>query len=352
MATVCFYLLLSCIGICHSLDLNPHSWLYDKYLIRSSQPRYPRQSTVCNLSLDCPFPALDKSEIFCTPGYIQTAVDHIAHCGYDPIQLAHYCAKKKDGTYCVSVNSYFERHFRNCQRDLQSLNCSPQCKSSLQTLRDDYGCCINSLWNISFPPYFPSYLFNYSFWSMCGIETVSSVCSNIATIPPVNPTQSPTECLLTRKQVEILHSILCSPAAQSTVDRLYEGNICRKKVANYLIHICSHKSDGQYCSILDTHYQAVSNVTSSCTQGNETCSTGCRDALLMAKDEIGCCVNYRSSSTAYEEFCLHVPVPDMTFDLWDECNVTSPGVCPSSLSSGCEILTALTFLSVTVSLAL
>ena len=350
------------------MDLIPHTWLHEGYSLQSSQPRHVRQSDTPTVCDECSSFTIGANlfEAQCiTPGLIQTIVDTNTQCGNEVIAIstAHLCAQREDDTYCRLINSSSVSDVEaNCDGVESSTSCSPQCKSSLEAARNDFGCCINSVFNISSIRQ-PAVL-SYSFWSMCGVETVSSVCSNIATIAPVNST---TMCPSNQELTEMLQDILCSPAGQVTVNRFYEGDICRKTLANDFIASCGQNDLGRRCTN-STYRPLLDGIASSCTQGNETCSSECRDALLTARNEIGCCVNNLFNSTFGISSAVCQPLPDTFVDLWDQCGVASPGFCSSSLThlppvvttpvavvtttSGCDFLTALTFLSVAMAVVI
>ena len=355
MHAICVCLLVFCVGLCRSLDLIPHTWLHEGYSLQSSQPRHVRQSDAPTVCDECSSFTTGSNlfEAYCiTPGLIQNVVDTNAQCGNDAdaIGTAHLCAQREDDTFCLLINSSSVSGVQdNCVGVESSTSCSPQCKSSLEAVRNDFGCCINSVFNISSVRQ-PA-VFSYSFWSMCGVETVSSVCSNIATFAPVNST---TRCPSDQERTEMIEDILCSPAGQVTVDRLYEGDICRKSVASDFIVSCGQNDLGRRCSN-STYRSFLFVIASSCsrTQVNETCSTECRDALLTARNETGCCVNNLFNLSFGISSAVCQPFPDTIFNLWDQCGVASPGFCSSSLTqSGCDFLTAVTFLSVAMAIVI
>lgn len=363
MNAVSLCLLVFCVGLCHSI---PHTWLHDGYPQQGSQPRHVRQSDAPTICDECSSfsTGLNLFEAQCiTPGLIQGLVDSFTQCGnnFNALATAHLCAQKEDNTFCRLVNSSsFFGVDANCDSVESTSSCSPQCKSSLEALRNDFGCCINSIINIT--SINEPLIYSSSFWSMCGVETVG-LCSNIATITPVNFT---TNCPSQREQSEMLQDSVCANG-QFTVDRFYEGDVCRKTLASDFVDSCGQNDFGRYCG---TDRSLLDNITLSCTQGNETCSPECRDALLAARSEIDCCVNNLFNMTFDTSSSTCQPFPDTIFDLWDRCNVVSPGFCPSTLThtsvmttsvvmtttdpvmttSGCEFLTALTFLSVAMAL--
>ena len=368
MHAICVCLLVFCVGLCRSLDLIRHtSWLHEGYSLQSSQPRHVRQSDAPTVCDECSIVTINANlfEVQCiTPGLLQNVVDNAVQCSSNvyAISIAYLCAQREDDTYCSLISSSsFSDVEANCDYVEGSTSCSPQCKSSLEAIRNDFGCCINSFFNISSIGRQPAVL-SYSLWSLCGVETVSSVCSNIASVAPVNTSvNSTTRCPSAQERTEMELDILCSPAGQVTVDRLYEGDICRKTLANDIIATCGQNDLGRRCT-KSTYRPLLDGIASSCTQGNETCSSECRDALLTARNEIGCCVNNLFNMTFGISSIDCQPFPDTIFNLWDQCGVTSPGFCSSSLThlppvvttpvavvtttSGCDFLTALTFLSV------
>jgi len=124
-------------------------------------------------------PSCNRNELFgklaeipCTPAYLEPRLAFSESCGFstnEETPLA--CEKGDDGVICISHPlTVVDEVELNC---IQGANdCPEACRTAIESLRKDLGCCVNNLFNQSV---LPIYATSYELWSMCGVETVG-VC--------------------------------------------------------------------------------------------------------------------------------------------------------------------------------
>lgn len=99
MKTFICCLLLLCVGLSHSLELIPQTWLHEEYFQTGRHVRQTFSSTVCD---ECSAITRIENlfEAFCiSPGFIQDLIDLYAHCN-NTAKSAHLCAQREDGSFC------------------------------------------------------------------------------------------------------------------------------------------------------------------------------------------------------------------------------------------------------------
>lgn len=105
------------------------------------------------------------------------------------------CSIDEDGGFCSLKTdiSSFINVFNECTLSLRSTSCSSSCATSLTSLRGDFGCCLNSIFNGTLAKVHPDssirvllpYL-SYDLWSRCGVDPPG--CCDSLHMPPVTPT--------------------------------------------------------------------------------------------------------------------------------------------------------------------
>ena len=81
---------------------------------------------------------------------------------------------------------------------------------------------------------------------------------------------------------------------------------------------CQRNSMGEFCDLeIELSFDYTYNITVACGSSVTTCSSECRDQIMLARNALGCCINVGlndSSSSVYtpEQF---------TYALWSTCSV-------------------------------
>lgn len=128
----------------------------------------------CNSSVSF----IRASTIGCTEEFIQPVLDILADDGncetLEGMLLDRCGINEEDGRHCFELLNPLLTGFRaassSCSND--TTTCSPNCRSALETLSNNTGCCLNDFFNsttalVNGPePFLTS-----QFWSVCGIET-------------------------------------------------------------------------------------------------------------------------------------------------------------------------------------
>ena len=217
-------------------------------------------------------------------------------------------------------------------------NCTESCRTELQTLITDVGCCVNSFpysrlntnggaiftnCGVNMPGFCP-HLFRTEDQSnsrvacqtlqanfTASLEFVDQECRN-SILPVLNlfaDTQNVTA-------LEIAAAVACNPTCRS----LYDLQV------TCLGQLESDDRTAFYCGqnqLREACYEAFqlnngSRVLAACSNISETCTESCRTELRSLIADVGCCVNslvYRFLNTG--NGCI-----------FDTCGLTAPGFCP------------------------
>ncbi len=234
---------------------------------------------------------------------------------YDASEVS--CAQTESGKFCTELDteSVYKRRDFSCRYSLTT--CTPECQSFLEQLDDDVACCINTFREI------------YS-----GSDAKCSIASKCHSIvDPIPTVTEPKTCKIDTSSPFIILDVelLCtvrSDLKQKLINAIYENN-CLKWWA-FAEYVGCDEKDGEYC-FTRANQVAMQNVTRSCSL-DTNCTTSCREALILAKEQLGCCAN----SFVYSK--LHPKICQTRKDLWSHCEVESPGFCDNHLQlSGSNI---------------
>ena len=359
------YILLLCIGLCYAEiflpfplgdPLNAAQILRRMELSenqiakRDIQRRQtPNEQRIAQL-LQCNLPAV---RLQCTTGLQQQMVNAAVNCG-ENVQarlFAGACATNANGEYCsVAVLNnalQLDRVLLDCISAIRGGSCSSDCRNSLMTFRNSWGCCINTLYNFTGHPLMDpgnpnlqivSSIFSNSFWSSCGVETVSS-CQN--SIPFSTVHNSPICTNLTFHQR--IAALQCGENfGQQIVDAIIRQDGCYE-VAKAHADACGINPQGQHCAgvigadldaVVNSGVTSLTSVRSRCSRMNETCTSSCRSAIQVFRNTLGCCVNNLYNTSIVNSLQLGGQHFATSYGLWSSCNVDTPSVCPTMLS-GC-----------------
>ena len=258
-------------------------------------------------------------------------------------RTAFYCGKNAQKQACYQAYQTNNGNQASAECYNNGDNCTDSCRTQLQNLMTDVGCCINS---------FVYYVLNFNDGSLldnCGVNT-PGFCPNIFRTEDQSDSRQACqilranffnglqfvneECRNTILPVvnlfadiqnvtasEIAAAALCNPACQS----LYNLSVTclgRLESDNRTAFYCGEDGQGQPC------YEAFqlnngSRAFDVCRNIDETCTDSCRTELQNLIADVGCCVNsfvYGFLNTG--NGCI-----------FDTCGVTSPGFCPHPFNS-------------------
>ena len=253
--------------------------------------------------------------------------------------MGELCAGKIGGSIDSLVSA-----LTSCSTEITpgSTTCSSPCSTALLTLRNNLGCCINSVLNVTveggssiaaafatFTPYFSS-----SLWERCSVETVGEC----ADAPEFTPGSRDPPCT----DVEAVEAIITYQCSQTNVQPVLDalnGNSNCQFYTTIVVDGCGQRSSGDFCSvdaIVNPATDFLTAVFTNCGSflTTQSCpSSSCTTAIEQFRDNSGCCVNniYNSSVIASASPGAALPTD---IALWDACGVSSPGFCTSTLVGG------------------
>ena len=342
-------IILSCIGLAvcfggenYPVVLQPFS--YGKMLKHTSNPRAKRQD-----SMDNRFECIGVfTDVQCTSSFNLGLANIYAQCGRNDLAnvTVNQCASNEMGELCAakiggSIDSLVSA-LTNCSTEITpgSTTCSSPCSTALQTLRNNVGCCINSVFNVTveggssiaaavaaFTPYFSS-----SLWEKCSVQTVGE-CPNV---PSFTPGSRDPPCT----DVEAFQAAVAYQCTQTNIQPVLDA-LNRKSNCQFyttiLVNGCSQRSNGDFCSVDAIANPATNLLTAVSTNCGSFLTTqscpgsSCTTAIEQFRDNSGCCVNniYNSSVIASAGGFLPTSIA-----LWNACGVSSPGFCTSTLVGG------------------
>ena len=125
------------------------------------------------------------TEVSCNPQIQKMIIEIFQSCNYELgiDSLAATCRVNEKGVFCIRLLNV-TANLLNIAADSDIVNdcapsndtCSSSCRDAIQAYRNDYGCCINTLFNFTtIPP--PSA--SYELWSLCDVDTVGQCKSTL-----------------------------------------------------------------------------------------------------------------------------------------------------------------------------
>lgn len=220
-----------------------------------------------------------------------------------------------------------------------TLNCTTECKTTLQSFSGTFGCCIHSLDIIQSSERIRA--LTPQLWEDCNV-TLPAPCNNAPqALAPLNVNTSCSyTCTLTQFQ-----AVFCKYQAAEAISILRECG--RDQQVRLVSQLCGFNYKGDFCpsvgninvfsfflfptNELDDEY--VLAVYDKCISIFSTgiCPFACREALLDAKERFGCCFNNinKTSLGVYLFPAEEGGVRDFLTNpaLWGECVVETPGFC-------------------------
>ena len=105
-------------------------------------------------------------------------------------------------------------------------------------------------------------------------------------------------------------------------------------------YLCSTNAAGSQCfELFDPLLADANRAAPSCSGSTFSCFSSCSSALTTLRDNSGCCVNFLNNSVVF--VTQSSVVSTLEFELWERCNVNTPGFCnleTSSISSAVAVL--------------
>ena len=324
--------------------------------------------TVCDDTI-----ASETLRVYCTPTNRTAAVGE--YCRYAVIDIA-------DPSLITALTV--------CENYTIDNPCAPGCRNALMRLKNQIGCCYQSLYNNTV---YTTELMNAGYitpselaalqylndpatspWAICGVrpprrcqgepfpeETVTKgLCTLEDQIAFVSTFPNAETCGLG------INTIFSPPANDSTALARAINNVCNNECGgryfNFLEYAC--KDDlgaeslrvfcsptngtanvGSYCryavgDILDLSLFNDLSVCSNYTE-EQPCAPGCRQALLRLKNEVGCCYQRVHNNTFYNtlllnagfitqtDFTVQQLLNDPIISPWNVCGVDPPQNCPA-----------------------
>lgn len=300
-------------------------------VLQASSERVKRQSAAENFT-EC---TKISQEYQCTSGYTQGRIREALMCRNKSTAglMAQACAKNEQGEYCGAVAVNNPTRLSNviifCHN---STSCSDECRNALDSLKNAFGCCLNSVYNTTAIPAYGiirQYL-SFSLWQQCNVVPPSA-CTNGLIVPQVPPNAQ--TCTLEQYSRRITEYDCSSSNGQPLIDRILRNNSCIA-FARTLVDACAINSDGLYCNeVLSNDIisggagSSYTSLLASCYSVT-TCTPSCRMSIEDAKSTYGCCLGLTNRTLN----AAGLGSPSLSYAVWNSCGVDPPEAqCMSTL---------------------
>ena len=271
-------------------------------------------------------------EYSCRREYIQTRARYFLSCVSDIDGLSQYpCARHRNGTLCeVLVQRYFTRNhyyyyrysYLDSNRSCSYSECSVECSTILQQLKETWGCCFHEMaeargWEYQYDDHnngFTMKNHTHNYWRSCGIQPPEKCHYDITDI-----TIDPADCSTMEQHYHLYTEYICVSLPQF----LSETKSCA-----YLYYrasaLCAMK-DGKRCQelLFFSNYtiKLFTKARQVCSRTSNICSLGCKSTLQFLRDHVGCCLNVDNGTDPDSIF--------LRYGLWKSCGIEPPGQCAS-----------------------
>ena len=128
--------------------------------------------------------------------------------------------------------------------------------------------------------------------------------------------------------VAAIGDVFCPPRC-SRAAAAFAFNCGLTEIGTLVSGFCGTNSDGEQCYDLFTDlFDVNALIIRECPAipALSTCSPSCRAAIVSGRDRLGCCANVYNNT-----FSARLTIAD-DFELWDLCDVSTPGVCQTTIS--------------------
>ena len=275
--------------------------------------------------LQCQNVAADSQ---CTSGLQQEVFSIAEDCGQDVIAnvARHSCGINSDGIHC-GLGIEIVNSISDVQSCFSSTSCTSTCRFRINSLRNQLGCCAGYLTETFGSD---SNILSGNLWSRCGVSP-GPLCE----IPTFTSNVSqPMTCSLSEVNRQII-AHRCRPSSSVEIfDNLLNADGC-SSLAQVQVEACTVADNGQFCS-LKTDVSSFRGVAQNCAAhlSSSSCSSSCRSSLSAFRNVFGCCINSIFNGTlaaVHPSSSFRQILPYFSNSLWSRCNVTSPGMCDSTL---------------------
>ena len=276
-------------------------------------------------------------DYICSSNWAPYVLNQLAVCGerefHDIIVLRSTCAVSERGDFCGSASFLYDQDGtrlmdiqNNCSAVLESgSNCPSNCRTLLEELKENLGCCISFINDTQQVPA----VVNYRVWNTCNISLPAKRCDNGLIIDNFSSFHRCSDAELYHR---VYRQALCRPSVgQPYVNFLLMiSSRCPYLLleARYVVNLCSFNEAEFPCELFSE--REVDSLDSICElsfmSGN--CSSECKGRIKELSNSLGCCVNHYNTSDS--------PPLGLSYSLWASCEVESPGFCESSLKLSVE----------------
>ena len=251
-----------------------------------------------------------RSKALCSPSFAQNYINAVSQCGSvestQAIQTEELCRQFSAGEYCLSVD--INAVITICCGS--SVNCSAACRKSLT----DFGCCLN--------PYMDILEQNFT---ACRLAFPSACPPSSLTIPTSSDNSS---CSSREDFISFSKRYFCSNG-HPILDEFISNN-CPKHACAF-VDSCRYRDGKNSLEVINATFNMQVKAITSCLL-TSNCSSSC-SSTINGLNNLGCCLNIFNASLREisDIFSVYSIITDNT--LWQECGITPPEVCASSLSS-------------------
>lgn len=300
------------------------------------------------LAVDCEdvtFCASFRNDAECMSGILQLDVDTVLRCrtasNLETLRSQYsMCAKSESGAHCGSlplVPSMVEQ----CSGSISSNNCTQECRSYLENLKNELGCCINEHSSIFNGTH--NEIFSYDLWNLCEITVPPKSCREHGLTFNITKSTKNFTCTAEHPYNQyddpLYYSSLCAKdgPGQAYIDIMLKDKNClsiNSEVAKLVAERCSVNSNGGFCEMEEQYsnvYDAIVRLEPTfcdveINNGTVGCRDDCRNYLNDVKNSLGCCINYF--------FTVNESIIDchQYMQVLTSCGVESPEFCKSTLS--------------------
>lgn len=247
-------------------------------------------------------------------------------CSQDPIS----------GSYCGEAVVFFheiDQILSNCPVKDTSANCSGECAQLLKTIRNDFGCCINTIFNNTDSVYpFALPAFTHSLWLRCGVQPIKTICNFLSDddYHTYNRRLDTMQPSCTQEELEEgLLNVTCTKSVKNLIFNELKQEAECDIFMSYFNDTCSLDENGMFC-LATTPYATdiekfIAPIVASCND-TTSCSSECKNLLTSFGNSRGCCVNAVYNSTFSEALGINATTFNILGNrhLFKLCDVSPP----------------------------
>ena len=278
---------------------------------------------------------------WCSAETTHRSIHTWSSCDYDHIVPFYEkrCRLNDKGHYCGSSFDYYtdiQEANTECLEGDKSMGCSYTCRTKLEVLHEEIGCCINEILNTTKTSWLYPSLFNYTLWESCNLTTPSLSC-----LPSPLIRSATTEKMnCSREDIfEKTELIACNRSMLQPLLEMYESHDCGA-IGEDQLNFCGQDEHGQWCMKrfvlnIQTVLSLIDLITTHCPTTNK-CSPDCKMSLRAFRETMGCCITNTLNNT-YAELIFAESYEHLrnytSYDLWKTCGIPHPGHCEVMFSA-------------------